>query len=142
MLNTPVFGLMSFLNTTKYPPSLHFLLMTMGPALILLAAVEPFQTRLARPVIIFGRVPFFFYLIHLYLIHGLAVLYLIYRGHEGSEYILSSAGIRSGTLSNFGLSLGAVYVIWVLVVVLLYPICRGYQKYRENNPSRRWLSYL
>jgi uncharacterized membrane protein len=142
MLNTPVFRLMSFLNTTKYPPSLHFLLMTMGPALILLAAVEPLQTRLAKPVLIFGRVPFFFYVVHLYLIHGLAVLFLIYQGREASEYVLSSTGIRSGTLNNFGLGLEAVYIIWVLVVLLLYPICRAYQKYRENNPSKRWLSYL
>lgn len=142
MLNTPIFRLMSFLNTTKYPPSLHFLLMTMGPALILLAAVEPLKNRLAGPVITFGRVPFFFYIVHLYLIHGLAVLFLIYQGREGSEYVLSSEGISSGALSSFGLNLGAVYVIWVLVVVLLYPICRWYQKYRESNPSRWWLSYL
>jgi uncharacterized membrane protein len=142
MLNTPVFRLMSFLNTTKYPPSLHFLLMTMGPALILLAAIEPLENRLAKPVIIFGRVPFFFYIVHLYLIHGLATLFLLYQGRDGSEYVLSSAGIRSGTLSSFGMSLEAVYVMWVLVVILLYPICRGYQKYRQNHPSRWWLSYL
>jgi uncharacterized membrane protein len=142
MLNTPIFRLMSFLNTTKYPPSLHFLLMTMGPALILLAAIEPLKYRFAGPVITFGRVPFFFYIVHLYLIHGLAVLFLIYQGREGSEYVLSSAEISSGALSNFGLNLGAVYVIWVLVVMLLYPICRWYQKYRENNPSKWWLSYL
>jgi uncharacterized membrane protein len=142
MLSTPVFRLMSFLNTTKYPPSLHFLLMTMGPALILLAAIEHLQNRLLKPVVTFGKVPFFFYVVHLYLIHGLAMLFLIYRGRDGSEYILSSAGIRSGTLSSFGLSLGTVYVIWMLVVVLLYPICRWYQKYREDNPSKWWLSYL
>jgi uncharacterized membrane protein len=142
MLNTPVFRLMSFLNTTKYPPSLHFLLMTMGPALILLATIEPIQGRLAKPVITFGRVPFFFYIVHLYVIHGLALLFLMYQGREGSEYVLSSAGISSGALSNFGLSLGAVYVIWLLVVILLYPICRWYQKYREQNPSKWWLSYL
>ena len=142
MLNTPVFRLMSFLNTTKYPPSLHFLLMTMGPALILLAAIEPIQSPLAKPVITFGRVPFLFYIVHLYLIHGLATLFLIYQGREGSEYVLSSAGISSGALSNFGLGLGAVYVIWLLVVILLYPICRWYQQYRESNPARWWLSYL
>lgn len=142
MLNTPVFRLMSFLNTTKYPPSLHFLLMTMGPALLLLAAIDPLQNRLPKPLIVFGRVPFFFYVVHLYLIHALAMLFLIYRGRDGSEYILSFEGIRSGLLSNFGLSLGAVYVIWALVVVLLYPICRWYQKYREDHPSLGWLSYL
>jgi uncharacterized membrane protein len=142
MLNTPVFRLMSFLNTTKYPPSLHFLLMTMGAVLILLGVIEPLKVRLARPVITFGKVPFFFYIVHLYLIHGLAVLFLIYQGREGSEYVLSSAGISSGALSSFGLGLGAVYGIWVLVVLLLFPICRWYQNYREENPSKWWLSYL
>jgi hypothetical protein len=110
--------------------------------LILLAAMEPLQTRLARPVIVFGRVPFFFYIVHLYFIHGLAVLFLLYQGREGSEYVLSSEGISSGALSNFGVSLGVVYVIWMLVVILLYPLCRWYQKYRQNNPDKWWLSYL
>jgi uncharacterized membrane protein len=106
MLNTPIFRLMSFLNTTKYPPSLHFLLMTMGPALILLAAIEPISSRLTKPVITFGRVPFFFYIVHLYLIHGLAMPAHL-RGRDWSEYILSFEGLDRA-LSNFGLSLEAV----------------------------------
>ncbi|HLO33968.1 MAG TPA: heparan-alpha-glucosaminide N-acetyltransferase domain-containing protein [Anaerolineales bacterium] len=137
-----VYSLMSFLNTTKYPPSLQFLLMTMGPALVFLSTIENVGSWLAKPVIVFGRVPFFFYILHLYVIHALATLYLVYRGHDWHEYILSARGIRSGALSNFGLSLGAVYVIWLLVVVLLYPLCRWYQAYREHNPAKWWLSYL
>jgi uncharacterized membrane protein len=137
-----VVSLISFLNTTKYPPSLHFLLMTMGPALILLSAVEPLGNRLAKPVIVFGRVPFFFYIVHLYVIHALALLWLLYEGHDWHQYIFSARGIASGALSNFGLSLGAVYVIWILVVLFLYPLCRWYQTYRENNPSKWWLRYL
>jgi uncharacterized membrane protein len=137
-----MFSLLSFLNTTKYPPSLHFLLMTMGPALIFLGAVESIQPRLAKPVIVFGRVPFFFYLAHLYVIHALAMLLLVVQGRDGQEYILSARGIMSGTLSSFGLSLGAVYAIWMGIVVLLYPACKGYQIYREKHPSKRWLSYL
>ena len=139
---SPVFTLLSFLNTTKYPPSLHFLLMTMGPALLLLALIEPLGDKLPKPVIVFGRVPFFFYIVHLYAIHALAMLLLVYEGREASEYIFSADGIRSGVLSEFGLSLGAVYGIWIMVVVLLYPFCRWYQRYRENNPSKWWLSYL
>ncbi len=137
-----MFSLMSFLNTTKYPPSLHFLLMTLGPALIFLSRVETIGNRLAKPVIVFGRVPFFFYVVHLYVIHGLAVLLLVYKGHDWHEYILSAREIMSGALRNFGLGLGAVYTIWIMVVILLYPVCRWYQKYRENNPSKWWLSYL
>jgi len=137
-----LFSAMSFLNTTKYPPSLQFLLMTIGPALLFLSATEEIKERLAKPVIVFGRVPFFFYIIHLYVIHALAMLYLVYAGRDWREYILSARGIMSGTLSNFGLGLEAVYVIWILVVLLLYPLCNWYQKYRENNPTKWWLSYL
>lgn len=140
--NSPLFTLMSFLNTTKYPPSLQFLLMTMGPALVFLSLTDSVQNRITTPLTVFGRVPFFFYIIHLYFIHILAVLYLVYAGHDWHEYIFSAARIRSGTLISFGLSLGAVYLVWILVLVLLYPLCRWYQKYKENNPSKWWLGYL
>jgi uncharacterized membrane protein len=136
-----VFSLLSFLNLTKYPPSLQFLLMTLGPALILLAAIEPVASRLPRPVLVFGRVPFFFYIVHLYVIHALAMLLLAYEGHDPGEYILSAMEIRSGALRDFGLSLGAVYGIWIAVVGLLYPLCRWYQTYRESH-RRWWLRYL
>jgi uncharacterized membrane protein len=137
-----VFTLISFLNTTKYPPSLHFLLMTMGPALIFLSAIEAFGNRLPKPVIVLGRAPLFFYIIHLYVIHMLAMLLLVYEGRDWHEYILSARGIMSGTLRNFGLSLGAVYFIWMLLVASLYPLCKWYQAHRENHPAKWWLSYL
>jgi uncharacterized membrane protein len=140
--SSPVFTLLSFLNVTKYPPSLHFLLMTMGPALLLLAVIEPLQARLPKPVIVFGRVPFFFYIVHLYVIHALATLLLVYQGGDASDFIFSASGLRSGRLSDFGLSLGAVYAIWIAVVLLLYPLCRWYQRYRESHPSQWWLRYL
>ena len=139
---SPLFTLMSFLNTTKYPPSLHFLLMTMGPALIFLATVERLRDRLPTPVITFGRVPFFFYIVHLYVIHAFAMLLLVVQGWEASEYILSARGIMSGNLRDFGLGLEAVYLIWIVVIVLLYPLCRWYQKFRQDHPSKWWLSYL
>jgi uncharacterized membrane protein len=137
-----VFSLMSFLNTTKYPPSLHFLLMTLGPALIFLSGIESFGDRLPSPVIVFGRVPFFFYIVHLYVIHALAMLLLIYEGRDWHGFILSARGIMSGALHNFGLSLRAVYLIWILLVTALYPLCKWYQIYRENHREKWWLSYL
>jgi uncharacterized membrane protein len=140
--NSFVFSLMSFLNTTKYPPSLHFLLMIMGPALIFLAAVELLGNHLPKPVIVFGKVPFFFYIVHLYVIHALALLLLLYKGRDWHQYILSARALMSGALSNFGLSLGAMYIVWLLIILLLYPICKWYQKIREGNSSNWWLSYL
>jgi len=140
--DSPLFSLMSFLNTTKYPPSLHFLLMTMGPALILLGALEALGNRIAKPVIVFGRVPFFFYIVHLYVIHALAMLLLLSQGHDWHEYIFSARGIISGALRDFGLRLEAVYLIWVMMVIILYPACTWYQKVREKHPAWWWLSYL
>lgn len=137
-----MFSLMSFLNTTKYPPSLHFLLMTIGPALICLAGSESITSRLAKPMVVLGRVPFFFYVIHLYTIHALAMLMLVYQGLDWRAYILSARGIASATLSSTGLGLGAVYGIWVMIVLLLYPLCHGYQKVRERHSAGRWLRYL
>jgi uncharacterized membrane protein len=139
---SPAFTLLSFINTTKYPPSLHFLLMTMGPILVFLSVSEPWRNHLTNPLIVFGKVPFFFYILHLYLIHALAMLSLIITGQDWHEYILSWTGIRSGALITFGFGLGTVYVIWILVVAALYPLCRWYQRYRETNPQKRWLSYL
>lgn len=137
-----IFTLISFLNTTKYPPSLQFILMTMGPALIFLALSEYLQPRVANPLVVFGRVPFFFYVIHIYFIHALALLALLYAGRDWREYILSAGQFLSGRLDSFGFGLEAVYIIWVLVVVLLYPLCRWYQQVRENNPGKWWLRYL
>ena len=140
--DSAVFTLLSFLNTTKYPPSLHFLLMTMGPALIFLSLLERYPGRLSRPVTVFGRVPFFFYILHLYVIHALATLLLVYEGRDPGEYILSASTLRSGNLIDVGLNLGAVYIVWVVVIFLLYPVCRWYQRYRETHPSQWWLRYL
>ncbi|HET9907668.1 MAG TPA: hypothetical protein VFQ23_13535, partial [Anaerolineales bacterium] len=140
--NSSIFTIMSFLNTTKYPPSLHFLLMTIGPALMLLALSEGFRAGIAIPVIVFGKVPFFFYVLHLYLIHSLAMLALILTGRDWHEYILSAGALGSGALNNFGFSLGTVYVIWIGVIVILYPLCQWYQKYKEHHPSAWWLSYV
>ena len=140
--DSAVFTLLSFLNTTKYPPSLHFLLMTMGPALIFLSLLERYPGWLSRPVTVFGRVPFFFYVLHLYVIHALATLLLVYEGRDPGEYILSASALRSGNLIDVGLNLGAVYIVWVVMIFLLYPVCRWYQRYRETHPSQWWLRYL
>jgi len=139
---TFVYSVLSFLNTTKYPPSLHFLLMTMGPALIFLSVSEKIQNRVSKPIIIYGKVPFFFYVIHLYFIHALASVFLVYQGNDWGAYVLSAREIMSGRLGRFGVGLDAVYIIWIFVIMMLYPLCRWYQAYKEQHPKRRWLSYL
>jgi len=141
-LDSAVFTWISFFNTTKYPPSLHFLLMTMGPALIFLALVEHIRPRSTNPLVVFGRVPFFFYIVHLYLIHALAMMALAVTGWDWRAYIMSAEQLQSGRLISFGFGLETVYIIWLVVVVILYPFCRWYQQVRENNPGKWWLSYL
>ena len=141
-LGSDVFTLLSFLNTTKYPPSLQFLLMTMGPALLFLALIERAGPAEKNPFVVFGRVPFFFYILHIYIIHALALLALVVAGWDWHEYILSAERMRSGRLNSFGFGLGTVYVIWLLVVMMVYPLCKWYKKVRENNPAKWWLGYL
>ncbi len=140
--STFIYSIMSFLNTTKYPPSLHFLLMTIGPALIFLSLSEKVNNRFTAPIVIIGKVPFFFYLVHLNLIHALAMLFLAYTGRPAREYVLSAENLLSGRLSNFGLRTEAVYVVWIIIIVILYPLCRWCQSIKRNNPSKWWLSYL
>jgi uncharacterized membrane protein len=137
-----IFTWIAFLNTSKYPPSLQFILMTMGPALIFLALIEFARPREANPLVTFGKVPFFFYVLHIYLIHALAMLALVFTGWNWREYILSARQFQSARLIDFGFGLEAVYVIWAVVVLMLYPLCRWYQQVRENNPGKWWLSYL
>lgn len=141
-LDSATFTLISFLNTTKYPPSLQFMLMTMGPALVFLALIEYIRPQAANPLVVFGRVPFFFYIVHIYLIHALAMATLAFTGWDWREYILSAPRFQSGRLMDFGFGLEAVYIIWGIAVVMLYPLCRWYQKVRQNNPGKWWLSYL
>ncbi|HEX5837564.1 MAG TPA: heparan-alpha-glucosaminide N-acetyltransferase domain-containing protein [Anaerolineales bacterium] len=141
-LDTGTFTWISFLNTTKYPPSLQFLLMTLGPALVLLALAEAARIRAANPFVVFGRVPFFFYILHIYIIHALALFVLDFTGWEWREYILTAENFLSGRLEAFGFGLGAVYAVWAAVVLALYPLCRGYQKVRESHPEWWWLGYL
>jgi uncharacterized membrane protein len=120
---------LSFLNCEKYPPSLLYLMMTLGPALMLLAAFEHARGAFARGLAIFGQVPFFFYVVHIYLIHSLAV----------------AAGVAiMGTLTNtpaIGLGLAGFYLVWLLVLMLLYPLCRWFAVLKERR-TEWWWSYL
>jgi uncharacterized membrane protein len=120
---------LSFLNCEKYPPSLLFLLMTLGPALMLLAAFEHARGAVARVLATFGQVPFFYYVVHLYLIHALAV---------ATGFAMTGTVTRMAVV---GFSLPAIYLVWLLVLVLLYPICRWFADLKENGRGW-WWSYL
>ncbi len=140
--HTFVYSLLSFLNTTKYPPSLLYILMTIGPSLIFLSLIENISNRVVSFFVTFGRVPFFFYVIHIYVIHLFAMVGTIYAGRSWRDYILTGKSFLSESLSNFGFDLYVVYLIWILVVALLFPWCKWYNKYKAANRQKWWLKYL
>jgi uncharacterized membrane protein len=133
----------SFLNTNKYPPSLLFLLMTLGPALLFLWAMDGRAPRLLRPPLIFGRVPMFHYLMHMPLIHLLAVV-ICYLRYGQSHWMFESPNIGHFPItapSGWGFSLPVVYLIWISVVITLYPLCRWFAAIKQHRRDA-WLSYL
>lgn len=140
---SPLWTLVSFLNTQKYPPSLLFLLMTLGPALLLLRVFDVGTPRLLRPVLAFGKVPLFFYVLHFYLIHllAVAVCYVGY-GDVGGMFRSPDLGHFPFTApTGWGLGLPWIYAIWIGVALALYPLCRWYAGLKRRRRDR-WLSYL
>jgi hypothetical protein len=138
-----VFTALSFLNTTKYPPSLLFLLMTLGPAILFLSTVDASTPRWLRPALVFGKVPMFYYLLHIPLIHVLAVA-VCYARYGHVYWMFESASLGQFPITpppGWGYSLPIVYLMWMIVVVSLYPLCRWFAGVRQRR-SDAWLSYL
>jgi len=138
-----IFTMLSFLNTTKYPPSLLFLLMTLGPALALLWAVDGNTPRLLRPALIFGKVPMFYFLLHIPLIHLIAVV-VCYARYGHMHWMFESPTVSEFPITRppgWGLSLPLVYVVWIGVVLALYPLCKWFAALRQRR-TNRWLSYF
>ncbi|MEA2705969.1 MAG: hypothetical protein QOH22_757 [Gemmatimonadaceae bacterium] len=131
---------LSFLRVRKYPPSLIYLLMTLGPALFALALLENVRGRVAAFFITFGRVPLLFYVLHIYLAHALAVA-IAYAEHGTVGFLLENNGAVPTYPDWYGVSLPVVYLAWLTVVAMLYPVCRAFAAVKA---SRRdwWLSYL
>jgi uncharacterized membrane protein len=140
----PDMMLLSFLKCTKYPPSLDFLLMTIGPALLLLSWFDRLTFTKTNPLIVFGRVPLFYFLIHFFVIHLLTIPFALLRyGHAG--FLLNPLPSISGSMnlypSDFGYPLWVVYAVWIAVVAMLYPLCLWFARLKERR-SDWWLSYL
>lgn len=137
-----IYSILSLLNTTKYPPSLLYILMTIGPSLLFLSLTENLMNRAVNFFLIFGRVPFFFYVIHIYVVHLLAMLVIIYAGYSWNDYVITTNSFMTKSLSNFGFELYVVYLIWILVVASLFPLCKWYNEYKARNRDMWWLRYL
>ncbi len=139
-----LFTVLSFLNTTKYPPSLDFLLMTLGPALIALAWLDRAKFSFTNPLIVFGRVPFFYYWAHLLLAHFIAVAMNFVRYGRTTFLLIPppSMGGKSDLFpSNYGFPLWVVYAVWITLLLLLYPACLWFARIRQRRHDW-WLTYL
>ena len=138
--------LLSFLNCTKYPPSLAFLLMTLGPMLLALAFFDRFAPGSWNPLIVFGRVPLFYFILHFYAAHAAAAgLAWIRYGHAALQFIfhpVPSMGAPAKLFPpDFGYDLWAAYAVWAAIVLALYPACRWFGRIKATHRSW-WLSYL
>jgi uncharacterized membrane protein len=130
-------AIMSFLGTTKYPPSLLYVLMTLGPAAIACAFVDRLYAPLRNALMTLGRAPLAFYLAHLYLIHAAAVLLGLAQGFAAGQFLTHYRYFPKG----FGVGLLGVYLIWIAVVIVLYPLCRWVAAVKARRKDW-WLSYV
>lgn len=134
--------IMSVLRATKYPPSLSYLLMTLGPAFVFLANSESWKGKIVNFFSTFGRVPFFYYILHIFLIHILAVIAARLTGFGWNMVVLKDWVIAVPELKGFGFDLSVVYLVWIVVIATLYPLCRKFDVYKLNHKEQWWLSYL
>jgi uncharacterized membrane protein len=143
MQKSTLFIALSFLNTSKYPPSFLFLLMTLGPALVLLWAIDGRTPQLLHPALVFGKVPMFYFLLHIPLIHLIAVV-VCYARYGHVHWMFESPSISQFPITSppgWGLSLPIVYMLWICVVITLYPLCRWFAGVKRHRGDS-WLSYF
>jgi uncharacterized membrane protein len=135
----PAFTLLSFLNCTKYPPSLAFLLMTLGPAITLLGLIDRGVGAMGRPLVVLGRVPLFYYVLQWPVIHGLALLVAMLRGQPIGWLFNEGGPPQAPPESVFGLP--GIYAMGIVTLLILYPACAWFAGLKRRRKDA-WLSYL
>jgi uncharacterized membrane protein len=142
--HSAVYTALSFLNTTKYPASLAFLLMTLGPAILFLAWADRFRLPERNPLLVLGRVPLFYFLLHIPVIHAVAIVLTWFR-YGAAPFLFTPPPTlgtpRSVFPPDYGWDLWVVYAVWITVVVALYPACLWFMRLRARRRDW-WLSYL
>ena len=139
----PGFTLLAFLRTNKYPPSLLYLMMTLGPAITFLGLIDRVQPKITNPVIVFGRTPQFYFIVHIAVIHlfAIALGYLRYGAQPFLWQPSPNIGGAPTYPAGYGWSLTATYLVWIAVVVTMYPLCRWLANLKATR-REWWLSYL
>lgn len=133
------YTILSFINCHKYPPSLLYLLMTLGPAVLLLNLFETRRFKILKPLLLFGRVPLFFYIVHIWLVHLTAILFALPK--YGLKAIILPFSISRMMPTDYGYDLPKIYILWIVMLVLLYPICSWFVNYKAKHQSW-WLNYF
>src|SRR5690606_12082588 len=139
---TLVQDLILFFDPTKYPPSLQYLLMTIGGLLVMLAFAERWTGKVVDYFSTFGRVPFFYYILHLYLILLLQMAATQWTGFGWDAMVLTTWIGFEDKLQGYGFNLWVVYAVWVGIILVLYPLCRRFDRYKQAHREKWWLSYL
>lgn len=133
---------LEYINVTKYPPSLLYLLITLGPSLVFLSLAEKMRGKFHDALVLVGRVPMFFYIIHIYVIHALAVIAAMALGYSPSVMIIDRFVTLQPELQGYGFGLWMVYAVWIIVVLALYPLCKWYWNYKSTHRQHWWLTYV
>ncbi|MEC3907579.1 heparan-alpha-glucosaminide N-acetyltransferase domain-containing protein [Tamlana sp. 2201CG12-4] len=134
--------ILSFFSVTKYPPSFVYLLITMGPALLFLYAIENIKNRITDFFIVFGRVPLFYYFLHVLVLHILAILGILIFGGNWRDMILTQDVFINAKLIDYGYSLFIVYLVWIGLIIILFFPSKKYMIYKATNKDKWWLSYM
>ena len=138
-----LYTFLSFMKVHKYPPSLLYLCITIGPALLLLAFIENIKNKFTQVMIVFGRTAFFYYIVHFYLLHILLGVVFYIQGNTTAQAIASMKNLPFlFCIPGKGFGLTGVYVVWAIAIIALYPLCKWYDKYKTNHKEKWWLSYL
>ncbi|MHA4809546.1 DUF1624 domain-containing protein [Flavitalea flava] len=133
-----VFTFLSFMNISKYPPSLLFTLVTLGILFLVLFLCEGKNNNFTQVVSVYGKTPLFYFLLHLYIIHSIMFLMLFLQGFHPKDLLFGMGKPEEPA----GIGLPAVYLVWLGVVMMMYPLCRSYGLYKTNHRDNKWLRYL
>jgi len=135
-----LFTFMSFINVTKYPPSLLFCLLTLGIMFLILSFVEGMKSKFTDSATVYGKVPLFYFVIHWFIIHPIMFAIVFLQGFKSSDLLFGFNFGRPKETS--GVELWAIYLIWLAVLIILLPLCKRYGQHKEDHKDKRWLRYV
>jgi uncharacterized membrane protein len=135
-----IFTVLSFINVTKYPPSLLYDLLLLGLMFLILSAVDGVNNAFTRWLTVYGKVPMFYYILHWYLVHLSMIAMSLLQGYSLAD--IPTGPMNFGRPAGAGISLGLIYVVWIGLVLLLYPLCNWYGRYKAEHSEIGWLRYV